>query len=124
MNQDEGERSQIFDNYLNTNTYPKKSHSYLIIKTTDFILYPAKKHHSLEIILNTYEKLRPLYDNYVTKEDMVGFVKEAVAFARIYGKKPPWKSIRTKRAYSFAGNCTFMPTILNPVCYHTERIQV
>ena len=43
-----------------------------------------------------YARYNPKYDRYVTKEDMMNFVKEAVAFAHIYGKKTALREFMDK----------------------------
>ncbi|MBU2510086.1 cache domain-containing protein [bacterium] len=51
------------------------------------------------IILTTstgYARYNPKYDRYITKEDLVGFVKEAVFFAKIYGKKAALREYKDK----------------------------
>jgi cytochrome c len=52
----------------------------------------------LVVLSNTaFARYNPKYDKYVTKEDMSNFVKEAVAFAKIYGKETALREYMDKK---------------------------
>jgi len=44
-----------------------------------------------------YARYNPKYDRYITKQDLVGIVKEAVFFAKIYGKKVALREYKDKQ---------------------------
>lgn len=44
-----------------------------------------------------FARYNPKYDKYITKEDMSNFVKEAVAFAKIYGKETALREYMDKK---------------------------
>ncbi len=48
-------------------------------------------------------RYNPNYDRYITREDLVGFVKEAVYFAKIYGKKAALKEYKDKQGLFVRG---------------------
>ncbi len=50
-----------------------------------------------------FARYNPRYDREIKKEDLVGFVKEAVYFAKIYGKKTALKEYKDKNGLFVRG---------------------
>ncbi|MBU3916181.1 cache domain-containing protein [bacterium] len=48
-------------------------------------------------------RYNPKYDRYITKENLVGFVKEAVYYAKIYGKKAALDEYKDKNGLFVRG---------------------
>ena len=68
-------------------------------------------------------RYNPKYDDYVTREDMMGFVKEAVAYAKIYGKRDALNEFKDKEGlfnrgelyiYAYDFNCVVLSHGSNP----------
>ncbi len=70
-----------------------------------------------------YARYNPKFDRYIKKEDLVGFVKEAVYFAKVYGKKTALREYKDKGGlfnrgelyiYAYDLNCIVLSHGSNP----------